>query len=188
MSAVSPEYELQPEDRPNPVVWYRRTRLTGHAVDVSDEVMRAHFGDGKGKKIKSFGHDPGGVHFLLTRDGTIVHTDKAYTRFTHQLVLRNDGNRLRGLARYDGGEHTWHPPLVVGSMYCLDTHSPHQGLKDPRMNPGPPPIYKAVIAVDRDAPLPPSDAWLLLQRLLTDQLSDWDTTDRPIRPSRRKGA
>ena len=186
MSAVHPEYVLQPDDRPNPVVWYVRTQVLEHGVDVGDEVMRHHFGTGRGKRIKSFGHDPEGVHFLLTRDGTIVHTDKAYTRFTHQLVLRNDGNRLRGLARLDGPEHTWHPPLTVGSMYCLDTHSPHQGLKDPRLNPGPSPIYKAVIAVDRDEWLPPPEAWRLLLRLLPDQLADWDTTDRPVRPKKEK--
>jgi hypothetical protein len=92
---------------------------------------------------------------------------------------------LRGLPRLDGPEASWHPPLVVGSMYCLDTHSPHQGVRDPRMRPPPAPLYKAVIACDRDTPLTAQAAWPLLQRLLGDQLAVWDTTTRPIRAKRK---
>lgn len=187
MTAVPPDYTLQEGDRANPLLWLVTTPYVNFTVDVGDEVMVRHLGGGRGKKLKSFGHDPDGVHFLLTRDGTIPHTDKAYTRYTHQLVLRNDGNRLRGLARYDEDESRWHPPLLPGVMYCLDTHSPHQGIRDPRLHPPTGvPLYKAVIAVDRDEPLLPRDALPLLKRLLGSQLSDWDTTTRPVRP-RKKG-
>jgi len=179
MPKVNPDAPLSDNQVPVPVLWTVRTHgaLFGE-VDCSDEVMARYLGPGRGIKLKSFGHDGDGVHFLLTRAGTPLHTDTAYTRYSHQLVLRNDGNRIRGMPRYDH-ESLWHPPLWPGVMYCLDTHSPHQGTPDPRIAPayvakvrGLAPMLKAVIAVDRDRVLAPDEAWPLLRRFLKVQMAD----------------
>jgi hypothetical protein len=162
MTGVKPDAVLAEGQAEIPVLWTVRAP-DFPAVDCSDEVLGRYLGPGRGIKLKSFGHDAEGVHFLLTRAGTPLHRDPAYARYSHQLVLRNDGNRLGGLPRYDGPE-TWHPPLWPGIMYALDTHSPHQGRPDPRMTP-PPVVLKAVVAVDRDRLLTPAEAWELVRRL-----------------------
>lgn len=167
MGTVPNDYQLEGDQRENPVVW------TAHApqdalglirlLDLTDDAMQRYLGRGKSMKLKSFGHDAHGVHFLLTRAGTTVHRDQAFTRYSHQLILRNDGNRLRGLPRYDPDDPAdWHEPLRPGVMYALDTHSPHQGLADPRFaNRGA--GMKAVLAVDRDTVLEPDEAYALFE-------------------------
>ena len=133
MTAVKPDAALSPGQSSVPVRWSTPTyeAATG---DYSDAVLARFLPPGRGIALRSFGHDGDGVHWLLTRGGTPLHYDPAYARYSHQLVLRNDGNRLRGLPRYDDPA-IWHPPLVPGVMYALDTHSPHKGTKDPRMSP-----------------------------------------------------
>jgi hypothetical protein len=155
-----------------PVLWSVTTTAT-QMPDCSDPVIEKYLGPGNARTIKSFGHDGDGVHFLLTRAGTPLHNDSAYARYTHQVVIRNDGNRIRGLPAYDT-EDMWHPPMLPGVMYALDTHSPHQGLPDSRMGARArgTAVLKAVIAVDRDELLTPEQAWPLLARYLTVQMAD----------------
>lgn len=171
--------KLLPDRVGVPVRWLVRTSVVerGHQVDVSDPAMHAVLGAGTRRALKSFGHDADGVHFLLHRDGTTLHTDTAYLRYSAQLVLRNDGTRIRGEA--DAPED-WHPPLAVGTMYLLDTHSPHQGLADSRLECPRAPM-KAVIAVDRPEPITPAEAWPLLSRLLAHQFADFPVNARPPR-------
>jgi hypothetical protein len=181
MASVDVNMKLAADQRSNPVLWVLPAPAALwpllRRIDVGDEAMRAYLPDGNGMALKSFGHTTSGVHFLLTRKGTTVHTDKAYTRYSHQLVLRNDGNRIRGLPRYDSPDQTrWHPPLLPGTMYALDTHSPHQGLHDPRIAPAP--GMKAVIAVDRDTPIDPADAWALFLPWLEKAVQFRDVADR----------
>jgi len=147
-----------------PVLWLVRVRAAIVTGDYSDEALARFLPPGRGIKLRSFGHDEDGVHWLLTRAGTPLHYDPAYARYSHQLVLRNDGNRLRGLPRYDE-RADWHPPLWPGTMYALDTHSPHQGTKDPRMDP-PGVVLKLVIAVDRDELLTPRQVLPMLTPFL----------------------
>jgi hypothetical protein len=168
MAAVEPSAELRPGQVAVPVLWTVRTR-TPATGDYSDAVLARLLPGGRGRSLKTFGHDPDGVHWLLTRGGTTLHYDPAYARYSHQLVVRNDGNRLRGLPRFEGDPATWHPPLVPGVMYALDTHSPHHGVPDPRMDP-PPVVLKLCIAVDRDEPLSPAEAFPLLARYLAAKL------------------
>jgi hypothetical protein len=173
MTVTPGDYELAPGEFAHPVLWLVQTGVTAQ-VDVSDEVMDRYLGPGDGGAIKSFGHDEQtGVHFLLTRKGTAVHTDRAYLRYTHQFVLRNDGNRVRGLPKYDS-ERSWHAPMEAGTLYCLDTHSPHQGLADPRFaDRAATRGMKAVVAVDRSVPLDPPDALALIQTYLARQLEEF---------------
>ncbi len=182
MPTISEDHVLAPGERAQPILW--QVRPTGadalrisREFDTSDAAMHAVLGAGTARALKSFGHDGQGVHYLLLRGGTGLHTDTAYTRYTHQLVLRNDGTRVRGLR----DEGAWHPPMTPGQMYCLDTHSPHIGCPDPRMDPPKRGYMKAVIAVDRDEPLDPMQAWDLLRPYLFFRFSDFPVTRRPPR-------
>lgn len=179
-------YELQPGERIDPLVWITDPRPEAlpliENIDLSDEALDVWMGKGQDMRLKSFGHDTDGVHFLLTRKGTGLHNDVAFTRFTHQLVLRNDGNRLRGLPKYDDPE-TWHRPLVPGVMYCLDSHSAHEGLADPRFeNRGR--GMKAVLAVDRNEPLEPDEVYALFEPWLERGTQFLDVAE----PGKVKGA
>jgi hypothetical protein len=171
MGLVAPDAELGQDQAAMPVLWLTSTLAVDKATgDYSDEALARLLPAGRGRVLRSFGHDGDGVHWLLTRGGTALHSDPAYARYSHQLVLRNDGNRLRGLPRFDA-EEFWHPPMVAGMMYALDTHSPHQGLPDPRLDP-PKTVLKLVIAVDRDELIHPAQVWPLLGRLLHRELPE----------------
>jgi hypothetical protein len=178
MSAVPKSYTLTDEDRADPVVWITKPGVDVSATRVGPDVVAPLMGDGSSRKLKSLGHAENGAHFLLTRGGTSLHTDKAYARYSHQLVIRNDGNRLRGFE--DTEQSEWHMPMVPGVMYCLDTHSPHQGLRDKRMF-GVTPIIKVVLAVDRQHILDPAEALALLMPLVGTQLAAWENRARPVR-------
>ena len=169
MTAIRPDVALSDDWAAMPVLWMVRAKRRIYG-DYGDETLARFLPPGRGIKLRSFGHDADGVHWLITRAGTPLHHDPAYARYSHQLVLRNDGNRIRGLPRYDERDR-WHPPLVPGMMYALDTHSPHQGTKDPRMRP-PGVVLKLVIAVDRDELLTPEQAYPLLARLLGAELPE----------------
>ncbi len=181
MPTVSEDHQITGDERACPLLWLVspvQAGAPGIATISDDEAMHYALGGGNARALKSFGHDSDGVHYLLLRGGTGLHTDTAYTRYTHQLVLRNDGTRIRGLAAHDDD---WHPPMYPGTMYCLDTWSPHIGCPDPRMNPPRTGFMKAVIAVDRDEPLNPTEAWRLLARYATRQFTDFEVTRRPPR-------
>jgi hypothetical protein len=133
-----------------PVRWL--VTVSVRLPEVSDEELEPAFGPGRSRKLKSWGHDEGGVHWLVTRGGTDLHTDPTYLRYTHHLVVRNDGFRIRGFS------DEAHPPMVPGTMYCLDTHSPHEVVVDARLG-EPAPCYKVQLAVDREEPMSPADVW-----------------------------
>lgn len=157
---------LRPDQRAYPVLWVSKPRNVLRGPPVSDAVMERIFDMSKNtKQLRSWGHDPTGAHWLATKGGTALHTDPAYTRYTHHLVLRNDGFYLHGV---NEGRHL--PTLAVGSMLCLDTWSPHKLVRDPRLaKPGVQPVFKLAIAVDRDKPiLNPDDVWALLAPRLLD--------------------
>lgn len=130
--------------------------------------MQSYFGSSSSRRLKVFESDSEGVHFLLMRGGTSMHTDKACPRYSHHLVLRNDGTGIRGLH----GDKPEHLPMRRGVMYCLDTHSPHQGLRDSRLFPMEP-LVKLVVAVDRDEPLDPGECLELVTRILDTNVGDW---------------
>jgi hypothetical protein len=183
MPVVPLDAQLQPHQSADPVRWLVSapswpgcvSAIRGYLTSrdfrggpPADDELAPYLPRGRSRTLRSFGHDEEGVHWLLTRGGTALHTDPAYARYSHQLVLRNDGNRIRGLT---DDEASWHPPMVPGTLYALDTHSPHQGTPDVRMiSPhyagAGPPVIKLVIAVDRNELLTASEAWVLLKRLL----------------------
>lgn len=164
MPDVPKDHVMRPDQRPMPIVWMVGPVRLPLVPDVSDAALELVFGPGTSRRLKSWGHDDEGVHWLSTRSGTSMHTDVAYSRYTHHLLLRNDGYRLRGWVDAER-----HPVLVPGMMYCLDTHSPHQVVPDDRMEPETGrPVYKVQVAVDRDEPLTQAEAWGLMARRLRD--------------------
>lgn len=166
MPVVKPDHELQGDQRAFPLVWHVEPHPDfpdAWLPDTSDEVLELAFGEGASRKLKSWGHDPDllNAHWLVTRGGTPLHTDPAYARYTHHLILRNDGFRLIGL------DDQLVPPLRVGRMYCLDAHSPHQVVPDKRLLfLGGKPVYKVQIAVDTNEPLTPEQAWEAFRPML----------------------
>lgn len=111
-------------------------------------------------RLRTFGHvdGPKGVilvpHYIATRGGTPLHHDPAYPRYSVQLAIYNAGCALQG---YDD-----HPiPIPPGTLYCLDTWSPHRVVRwgpapmTPTLQPIPRQKLQAVI--DYDEPPSPAD-------------------------------
>jgi hypothetical protein len=102
-------------------------------VGLSDEIMTPTlaelsevFPDSNSIRIKTWGRshptqktsvlDP---HWLCLTQGTGMHTDPMYPRYTHQLYVYVDPMLLHGLA--------FHRTILKRGLYvCLDTHSPHK--------------------------------------------------------------
>jgi hypothetical protein len=122
-----------PKERPlygdltgDPVLWRRDVDwLLPEIIDGDFDVVFGTAPDAAANRLATFGHLSGpkgaaGVpHYLATRGTTPMHHDPAYPRWSVQLALYNVGLGLTGL---DG--KVWELPL--GTLYCLDTHSPHQ--------------------------------------------------------------
>jgi len=173
MPVLKSDYVLQGDQRAWPLVWLESGMLGPPQIECSDELLELAFGAGASRKLKSWGHTgPVGVHWLATRSGTPYHTDPAYARYTHHLIVRNDGFRLRGQEdRPDA------PILRPGVYYCLDAHSPHQVVEDKRLSSlrlgGGKPVYKLQVAFDTDEPYEPGDALpILLDKLNGGEIRD----------------
>jgi hypothetical protein len=162
MPNIPRDYVLRDGQRGRPFVWVEQARILERIPDVSNPALAVIFGDGASRRLKSWGHAPDTkVHWLATRSGTNMHTDPTYKRYTHHLILRNDGWRTHGM---DDSEK--YPMLVPGMMTCLDAWSPHQVTRDERFGVAKP-LYKVQLAVDRDEPLTPEEVWALLSPWLT---------------------
>jgi hypothetical protein len=164
MANVPKDYLLQDFQRAGPVVWVSEPRVLSRIPDVSDETLTAIFDDKRTRRLKSWGHDETGAHWLVTRSGLPLHHDIGFTRYTHQLIIRNDGWRLAGL-----DEQLDLPPLMPGVMDCLDTHSPHKVVRDERFGDSKKALYKVMLVVDRDEPLTEEQVWDILSPRLNDE-------------------
>lgn len=186
MPTVGSDYQLGDDQADPPILWMvPRPQSLTFTPTVTDGELDVAFGAGKSQKIKSFGHDDYLVHWLATRSGTDLHVDKSYERYTHHLIVRNDGMRIRGLTDDADNQTRWHPPMTPGVMYCLDTHSPHRVVRDPRLADDAGRGYKVQIAVDRDQPLPPEEAWRLLSPWLRHRVADTVHTAQRTAPKAR---
>lgn len=163
MANVTKDYELESWQRAGPVVWVSEPRALPQIPDVSDAILNAIFDDKRTRRLKSWAHDETGAHWLVTRSGLPLHHDIGFTRYTHQLIIRNDGWRLAGM-----DEQMDLPPLVTGVMDCLDTFSPHKVVRDERFPDSKKALYKAMLVVDRDEPLTEDEVWALLSPRLSD--------------------
>jgi hypothetical protein len=186
MPVIKPdEYELSGDQRAFPLVWVEQFSEVVPSIDVSDAMLERAFGPGTSRKLKSWGHSgPVGVHWLATRSGTPMHTDPAYSRYTHHLILRNDGFRLRGLED--------RPDSIIlrpGAFYCLDAHSPHQVVEDKRLSSLrlDKPVYKLQVAFDTDEPWSPGHAIAILFDLHDDPNEGAEAAAKTA-PAPRSGA
>lgn len=181
MPSVKDDYVLQGNELGYPILWIAEPLELPNPLDLSDAALEPVFGEGRGRRLKSWAHDDDGVHWLATRSGTALHMDKTYIRYTHHMVLRNDGWRIRGL--YDDDDL---PEMVPGTIYCLDTHSPHQVVPDDRLlSPGQRPLYKLQIVVDSENPLDYESALDLLWPWTSRELSDFDGSVTFTAPTRK---
>lgn len=187
MASVGQDYVLGEDQHDPPILWMiNRPSSLKFVPPVTDSELDVVFGSGRSQKIKSFGHDDDAVHWLVTRSGTDLHVDNSYARYSHHLLIRNDGMRIRGLSDARDTEDNWHPVMVPGVMYCLDTHSPHRVLHDPRLTESVGRGYKVQVAVDREQPLEPKEAWALLSPWLRYQVGEMIHTAQKTAPRVKK--
>jgi hypothetical protein len=155
--------QLGPGQSPMPIVWQQA--WPDELDDVTDDDMVQIQGEGKASRVYTYGHQGSRAngrhpHYISTRTGYPLHVDVGFVRFTHQVVLRNDGFMVCGLAG------TTKHPQPKGTVYCLDTHSPHQVIRDTRLpQVG---LYKLQAAVDADRPLTLAEVQEALAKLLAE--------------------
>lgn len=122
---------LKEDQRSNPAVFHTTVNLPSEIITPSNfDLMMAFQVEkfGKGKRLKTWGRkqengktvltdDP---HWIAVRNGTPLHNDPKYPRYSHQLKIRVDaGTFVRGQDKKE-------LELKRGVFYILDTHSPHQ--------------------------------------------------------------
>jgi hypothetical protein len=113
------DYQLKETQVSNPIL--EKINL-GLKFEVFDQEAFDSILNGKAKQqLKTWGNaestsDP---HWIGVTNGTPLHTDPRYPRYSWQLLVWVDNFTLRGLDK----EET---ELKMGTLVLLDTHSPHQ--------------------------------------------------------------
>jgi hypothetical protein len=145
---------LGPDQLPNPILERVQVGFPhGFPFPAADDLHKVF--PGNAHSLKTWGRTDGhwGVapHWIGLSHGTDLHTDKAYPRYTHHLLVIVDPFVLRGL---DNEEC----PLQRGTYVVVDTHSPHQLWAKERGA-----RWYLAVSMDADHPLPRSET---LPRLL----------------------
>lgn len=148
------DHQLTGDQRGDPVIW--KSAITC-AFSPPSVDLAPIFGEGKSRRLHTWGHDESGVHWIGVRTGTPLHIDPRYARYTHQLVVRCDGFELGGLAC--GSRRR----LLTGDLFCLDTHSPHELVRASGVSAGA--MYVAA-SLDSDEPMGASDVLPVLHRFV----------------------
>ena len=123
---------LKNDQKTNPAIFHTTIDLPSSIITPNEQQLREVFGVKdftKAKRLKTWGRsidkegntilidDP---HWLAVRNGTPLHIDPKYPRYSHQLKIRVDfGTFVRGVDLEE-------LELKRGVFYILDTHSPHQ--------------------------------------------------------------
>ena len=167
MGSWKPEDGYGPDGRSNPVMWlappgpYSMGAVIG---PLSRQRVESVFGDGKAtRRISTYGHlgeqrdKKERPHFLCMRGGVPMHLDPGFTRYSHHLILWNEGYRTTG------PRDEPYPPLVAGTLYALDTHAPHAVVPDIRLGTGP---YKLDAVIDSDELMGPGEVAFALREFL----------------------
>lgn len=154
MADVSWNKPLLPDQRPNPVVYFTEVDLPKTVLIPTDEQLEKIFIT-KGYRLQTWGrtktkdgkdvktNDP---HWIGVRNGTPLHTDRAYPRYSHHLKVRvDDGIFVRGKNKVE-------LELKRGVFYILDTHSPHQVL---HKNKGA--VWNVAVSIDSHTILDPAE-------------------------------
>lgn len=144
MADLKWNYELKDWQRSNPVVFSTQFNMDGIPYPTEIDLLKVFKTEGfklqtwgrskdsDGKVIKQ--NDP---HWIAVRNGTPLHYDPSYPRYSHHLKVRVDaGIIVRGISKEE-------LELKRGTFYILDTHSPHQVLhKDKRA------VWNVAVSVD----------------------------------------
>lgn len=153
MTDLKAGYVLKPGQLECPVVWRSSFPVTFTAV-ASDRflaMLLQVFGPGRSKRLQTWDRapeDPDGPHWIGVRNGTPLHTDPRYPRYTHQLIVLNQGWTLSGITR-----QVSKTPFKVGESFCCDTHSPHILLREPGPEKG---FFYLAASIDAREVLPPA--------------------------------
>jgi hypothetical protein len=158
--------DLREDQRINPIVWARipPDAVTERLPKIDASFFEELWGAGRSRRIKTWGHldGPLSAHWLALRGGTTLHTDPAFSRYSCQLQLYNEGFYTHGLD--EDPEH--YPPFTKGVVALLDTHSPHRVSRDPRLPASVKPSVKMSCAIDSvEIPDPGEAIAALLERL-----------------------
>lgn len=127
------DYKLSKEQRPNPVVYSTKVELPKKIIYPNEQHLKKVFKTDNFKpkvgRLKAWGRakDKDGKvnykdnpHWIAVRNGTPLHLDPPYPRYSHHLKIRVDaGIFVRGIDKVE-------LMLETGTFYILDTHSPHQ--------------------------------------------------------------
>lgn len=157
-------HELTPDQRANPLLEVAQVDLPDDLIIPDDETLGQIF-PGDGHQLKTWGRSTVGgketrtfdPHWIGVRKGTPLHTDPAYPRYSHHLILRADSMWLWGM----GKERV---DISRGTYFVLDGHSPHQLCVDPAYpKDAPPPFY---VAVSFDMPQEPGPMDAILPQLI----------------------
>lgn len=106
----------------NPVIYGTVIDLPPDIPEYGEEDLKQVFRSKK-QSLKTWGRSESSPrtepHWIGVHKGTPLHTDPAYPRYTHHLMLAVDDYVLRGVDLVE-------TKLVRGLFYIVDTHSPHQ--------------------------------------------------------------
>lgn len=129
---VNWDIKLKNDQRSNPAVFHTKIELPREIPIPTEIQLRKVFEVtefSKAKRLKTWGRsiDSNGdtiliddPHWIAVRNGTPLHIDPKYPRYSHQLKIRVDhGTFVRGVDKEE-------LMLERGVFYILDTHSPHQ--------------------------------------------------------------
>ena len=126
-------HKLIDDQKANPVVFATEVKLPNGVIFPTEQHMQKIFKTesfkAKAGRLKTWGRSKGSdgkvlyeddPHWIAVRNGTPLHMDPPYPRYSHHLKIRVDeGIFVRGLDKVE-------LKLTTGTFYILDTHSPHQ--------------------------------------------------------------
>jgi hypothetical protein len=125
---------LGPDQTNHPVEVLGHLKAEDHAVlpEIDRRWCLEFWGDSKAtSRFKTWGHRNGklSAHFICARGGVPMHTDIGFARYSVHIQLYNGGYFTHGL---DADPQNY-PLFEPGLITLLDTHSPHQVSRDPRL-------------------------------------------------------
>ena len=138
--------ELKDWQASNPILEVVNLKLSFNVFDAGtfDSVL-----NGKARQqLKTWGgtESTAEPHWIGVTHGTPLHTDPRYPRYSWQLMVWVDNFILRGKDKVE-------TPLSMGTLFLLDTHSPHQLLAKDKMA-----RYYLACSMDSKERIPMSEA------------------------------
>tara|TARA_R110000803_G_scaffold204542_1_gene270651 strand:+ start:1424 stop:1945 length:522 start_codon:yes stop_codon:yes gene_type:complete len=157
---VSWDYKVTGDQRKNPAVYAEKINLPSEIKFVTEQHLLGIFKADKFKRkagrLKTWGrkkdkenkviyeNDP---HYIAVRNGTPLHMDPPYPRYSHHLKIRADeGMFVRGINKVE-------LKLERGTFYILDTHSPHQVFNKSKHD-----VWNVAVSIDSNEILDPKKA------------------------------